>query len=386
MSEQVLEGMVNKLSPSWRRNLEGFLKERGDTIRVNTKINYAKTLLALGRVVPDKDLKELSKDEVVDAFSKLQGEYAASTVNLYKVCAKRFFRWLYDMKKWEYPPQVSWIEIKKPRVNGDKMRENIVTEEEIMRMVKVADHPRDKALVSTLYESAAREGEMRTLRNKDIKFDKFGAVIMVAGKTGVRPIRLVNSAPYLQAWMNVHPQRENPDVAVWTSSRRGKGIGKTMVYRLVQRLAKKAGIKKKVHPHVLRHSRLTKLATLLKEPEMRNFSGWTKDSSMPAVYVHLSGRDIDKRMLEISGVKEALEEKGAPSPLEPKVCPRCQYKNPADSKYCARCSLVLDLKTALELDQERQKIDDVMTLALDDPEVQKLLLEKAKALMRDRPA
>ncbi len=43
----------------------------------------------------------------------------------------------------------------------------------------------------------------------------------------------------------------------------------------------------------------------LKEPEMREFFGWGKNSEMPAVYVHLSGRDVDNSVLGIYGIKEA---------------------------------------------------------------------------------
>lgn len=356
----VLTRMADTLPNSWQQDLDRFLKEKGDNLTLNTKMNYAKTLLALSKVVPNKSLKELTKEEVVEGFSNLSKEYAQTSVNLYKTCTKRFYNWLYGMKKREYPPQAEWIEIRKPRGNSDKMRENLVTEEEVMAMTKATVHPRDKAFIISLYESAAREGELRSLRNKDVKFDKYGAVLMVSGKTGVRPIRIVNAAPYLQAWMNVHPLREDPNTPVWYSDREGRrkggrGISKSFAYGLIRRSARKAGIKKKIHPHVLRHSRLTQLATLLKEPELRNFSGWTKNSSMPAIYVHLSGRDIDKRMLEIAGVKEALEEKAAPSPLEPAKCPRCGFKNPADSKYCARCSMVLDLQTAMKLDRELEE-------------------------------
>jgi integrase/recombinase XerD len=40
-------------------------------------------------------------------------------------------------------------------------------------------------------------------------------------------------------------------------------------------------IKKAVNPHAFRHSRATFMAKHLKEPEMREFFGWGKDSEMP---------------------------------------------------------------------------------------------------------
>ncbi len=52
------------------------------------------------------------------------------------------------------------------------------------------------------------------------------------------------------------------------------------------------------------------MAKYLKEPEMREFFGWGRDSEMPSVYVHLSGRDVDSSVLSIYGIKEASKKPG----------------------------------------------------------------------------
>jgi len=66
----------------------------------------------------------------------------------------------------------------------------------------------------------------------------------------------------------------------------------------LRKLAENAGIKKDVHPHLLRHSRATHLTQKgLNEPHLRKFFGWTRNSDTPSIYVHLSGRDTDKAIL-----------------------------------------------------------------------------------------
>ena len=47
-----------------------------------------------------------------------------------------------------------------------------------------------------------------------------GAVISVSGKTGHRNIRLVEPVPDLQAWINIHPLKGNPDAPLFVTSRR----------------------------------------------------------------------------------------------------------------------------------------------------------------------
>jgi hypothetical protein len=90
---------------------------------------------------------------------------------------------------------------------------------------------------------------------------------------------------------------------------------------------------------------------------MREFFGWTKNSDMPATYVHLSGRDIDEDLLKHYGIKPAEEEAKTESPLKPKQCPRCKFTNPAGSKFCAHCSLPLTVETAFKI-KEAEHIEE----------------------------
>lgn len=77
----------------------------------------------------------------------------------------------------------------------------------------------------------------------------------------------------------------------------------------LQRIAKKAGISKQIHPHLFRHSRATYMANYLTEAQMNVYFGWAQGSDMPGVYVHLSGRDVDDAILKANGVIEKEEQK-----------------------------------------------------------------------------
>ena len=45
---------------------------------------------------------------------------------------------------------------------------------------------------------------------KHVSFDSNGAQIMVAGKTGMRRVRIIASAPLLTQWLENHPRKEDP--------------------------------------------------------------------------------------------------------------------------------------------------------------------------------
>jgi integrase/recombinase XerD len=51
---------------------------------------------------------------------------------------------------------------------------------------------KDKALFSTMYDSGARHGEIIDMKNKDVEYDQYGAVlsIPVTEKTGFSHVRV----------------------------------------------------------------------------------------------------------------------------------------------------------------------------------------------------
>lgn len=81
--------------------------------------------------------------------------------------------------------------------------------------------------------------------------------------------------------------------------------------RILKKLASRAGIGKTVHPHLLRHSRATHLTGEgLNEIHLRRIFGWTRDSDIPSIYVHLSGKYTDRATLEIYGIERDSNNNG----------------------------------------------------------------------------
>lgn len=69
--------------------------------------------------------------------------------------------------------------------------EDMLTQEDIKKLINGCNHPRDQALIVLLYESAARAEEIVKLKVDSIVFDEFGAKVTLEGNTGARIIRLV---------------------------------------------------------------------------------------------------------------------------------------------------------------------------------------------------
>jgi len=165
---------------------------------------------------------------------------------------------------------------------------------------------RDRALVSLLYESGARIGEIGSMRVKDVSFDEYGAIVWLPkSKTVTRKLRVVYSARYLSEWLSDHPLKD-PEFPLWIKLT-GRNAMKAMEYAdirmQIKKIAKRAGIKKRIYPHLFRHTRATRLLAKVPESIGAKYMGWVNGSKMVGVYVHLASEDVEEAILKMYGIK-----------------------------------------------------------------------------------
>jgi ribosomal protein L40E len=89
--------------------------------------------------------------------------------------------------------------------------------------------------------------------------------------------------------------------------------------------------------------------------QLRNYAGWTRESGMPAVYLHPEQKDTEKKLLKLRGIEV---EESVPEPvMSTKKCSRCGANNSFDAKFCKGCSIILDTKLAIEK-QEAEEAEE----------------------------
>ena len=335
------------------------------------------------------DLKAATQKDIQRIAAEIEKkEWTAQSKLTFKMMIRKFYKWVDGIyERGGCSERVKWL--KCTAKNGLKLPEELLTEDEIKSMINGCENSRNRALIAALYESGCRVGEIGSMKMKNISFDEYGMKVIVSGKTGSRMVRLINSVPYIQAWLNEYPFNKNPDSFVWV-----KGNGHPMTYTrmssIIKDIAKRAGIKKRIYPHLFRHSRATYLAKHLTEAQMKDYLGWTQSSKMAAIYVHLSGRDTDMAILKLNGVK--VEQEKNQNALKPKECPRCKNSNEATNMFCKICGMVLDEQAKLELmkkDLQREKADNFMDSLMNDEEfkvlIKKKLQERAGQLQPAHP-
>lgn len=313
----------------------------------DTISNDIKALIELSKI-NDKLLEELTSDNLYEIFSFLNSK-AKGTVGLYKLKFRLFLKFI-DRE------DMAQLCIVKQSQRDRKLPEDLLTPEDIELLINYAKNLRDKAYFAVLYESGARKGELEELQLKHIVFDENGAVITLPkGKTGARRIRLVFSAGYLRNWIDNHPLKLDRNSWLWASSWDEKVHVHYMTFWGSLRLAaKRAGIEKRVNPHSFRHARATHLARDLTEQQLKAYLGWTASSNMAGIYVHLSGKDLDKAILKLNGI--ATEEEPEHKALKTIKCPRCKEIQDKKASFCFKCGIPLNETSSTKIDSDKTAV------------------------------
>ena len=134
----------------------------------------------------------------------------------------------------------------------DKVKGKVLAEREVIALVNAADNDRDLALLQCLYSAGGRVSEICALTWKDVvPTPDGGAELLLFGKGGKNRSAKVSADTHrlLQA-----QRRYAEDTAPVFTTRTGSAIDRVMAHRVIKEAAQRAGIKKAVSAHWLRHS------------------------------------------------------------------------------------------------------------------------------------
>jgi integrase/recombinase XerD len=325
----------------------------------------------------------ITKQDIHDYIIHRRKNNKQRTVNNDIIALRKFY-------EWQKPNNDFFDSIKVKRPKNYLPVEQLITPEDVKMMLSVCKSQRDRAIVMLLWDSGCRLNEVLSRNINHIQFDEFGATMIVNGKTGMRKVRLIDSLPDIRLWLNQHPLKNKPDAPLFVTERRfitverkgGKKekelmeerrVDQRTVQNMLATVGKLACLNKKVHPHALRHGRLTFFVKQgFMESELRILAGWEKESNMPATYVHLAGADVDKKLLIKNGLIKDDGELMLKT-LKPGKCPRCAAENPVDAKYCSICGLILDNKLSEKVQNYEKQIPELIQLLLKSDETRKLL-------------
>lgn len=157
---------------------------------------------------------------------------------------------------------------------------------------------RNYTMMLVMYRAGLRVSEVLNLQPRDVDW-KAGDVRVNEGKG--KKDRVVPLEPWvldaLRAWQEKRP------VSRWFfSTLDGQQLDDRYVRAMVKRLAKKAGIQKDVHPHMLRHTYATQLLNEgLSIREVQELLGHA-DVSTTMIYTHVNPVDLRRKIRARTGM------------------------------------------------------------------------------------
>ena len=192
------------------------------------------------------DLDILMIDNFIDTLSLKN--YKPKTIKNKIVVIRSFIKFLYSKNLIDIRPEA--IEI--PRTV--EVEANFLDEEEQFALIKSARNLRDKALIMTILSSGLRASEILNLKEDDLYRR---SLIVSRGKGGKPRVTFIDPLTE-KSIREYHHKREVDSVFVFTNSF-GKPLSRQYLSRMISETALRAGIKKRVSAHTLRHSFATNM-------------------------------------------------------------------------------------------------------------------------------
>ena len=277
-------------------SIEQFLNEmRADGISEKALTNARNTLKQLNDF---KHIEDVDGNDINDFIIYIREKhgYKESTIGVRKTYIKKFFR-ANDLDM-----IVKRVKVKKSPTHLDPM--DILIAEDIDLIIENVTHPKYKALIAMLWESGGRIEEILAVKKDTdlIETDLGYKLYLFGDKTrahnyAYREMLLSQSAPYVRDWLLNNNSDSEYLFPFWSSGVR------TEFSNLYEKLNTKYGFKKPINAHAYRHACATRLVREeVQESIIRKQMGWTPDSKMLKVYVHLASSDVyDYHAKKITG-------------------------------------------------------------------------------------
>jgi integrase len=388
---------------------------------VNLSDSYRKDLIALlsrfSKYNDNKPFRDLTRTNIIaflDTYRKTETQDPMhkwiGTYNLFRINLLRFFKWLYypdtEPRKRPKPSVVENIPQLKRREKSIYKPTDLWTQQDDLLFLKYCPSSRDRLYHSLSRDTSCRPHEILKLKIRDIAFKTTGnyqyAEALVNGKTGSRPILLIDSIPYLKDYLeHEHPQSTNPNSPLICGTGRslGRHIRANRIYKIYDQYKKQIFpkllespnvlpedkqkirdlLKKPWNPYIRRHSAITEKSRILKEHVLRQHCGWTPGSQMHLKYLHYFGNESNESLLEAYGIIATGQQIDQ---LKPKQCPNCTEPNKPDSRFCAKCRMVLTYdayrETVADKDETEKEVQNLKTQVASVQEAQKELLAVLK--------
>ncbi len=282
------------------RFLDAIWMERG--LSQNTLGAYRADLMTLGRGLSDKDksIDKADKADLLDFIAKRVEAGAKPRSTARQLSSfRRFFRYIMREGLRDTDPTA---DIEMPRIGRSLPKTLSEDEVEALLNAPNTEEPlghRDRAMLELLYATGLRVSELINLKQSQINFNQ--GVLRIIGK-GDRE-RLIPLTDEAQRWIRDFIDGPRMEILLERQTdylfptRRGDRMTRQAFWHIIKRYAEKAGVRKKMSPHSLRHAFATHLLNRGADLRVVQLLLGHSDLSTTQIYTHVAR----ERLKELHG-------------------------------------------------------------------------------------
>lgn len=195
-----------------------------------------------------KDVGKISKKDVREFLEHLsEKDLSGNSMNTYHMAIRFLFEEVLDKRM--------WIDIKYSKV-PEKMP-LVLSKEEVKRLLEAIGNVKHRLMIELLYSAGLRVSELLDLRVCDLEIEK-GYGFVRAGKGNKDRLFILSEKLRDKIKKLVTDEKLGSESYLFNSNREGRYHVRSL-QQILKKASLAAGIKKKVHPHTLRHSFATHL-------------------------------------------------------------------------------------------------------------------------------
>ena len=208
---------------------------------IDSYVHYNEELLRFC----EKDPREVTTEDIKNYLDYLGQKVSSSTVSVGYNAIHFYYGQIWKRS--------FFLNIKQPK--RGKYLPVVLSKEEVNKMIEATINPKHNCIISLLYGTGVRVSELTHIKMCDIDLDrKMLRVFQGKGKKD----RFVILPEKLLSILKKQAELKRKDDFLFTNGRGGK-LTETTIQKVVAQATQRAGIRKNVSPHTLRHSFATHL-------------------------------------------------------------------------------------------------------------------------------
>lgn len=234
-----------------RKNIDLFLKDKKrQGLSPITIDNYKIHLRIFANRIENKPVNEITKEDITEYLDSREndpGVNTKSTVETIRSVLRSFFEWLCEEQIIEENPMLRI----KPYKLGKTIAKALTIEElELFRESCIT--PREKSLTEIMYSTGCRLSEISALNKEDIEWSNRSIKVLGKGNKERVVFFSARAAIYLKKYFD---SRNDTCEALFVTERQEyRRLSNRGIQREIAAIGKRAGINRRTHPHILRHT------------------------------------------------------------------------------------------------------------------------------------